>query len=159
MKTTKKFLSALLSSVLISFQVMAGEPIPPVKSMANSKNAIREQIALSLKGLQAEDNAEVVVYFKIAAAKQMNLLNIIGENAELVKNVENQLRQRTISASQMLEGTYFLKVRFSKDAIKNEIYKPEDLIREQLGQTLAAIEIANSGRVSILFSVEKTLLF
>lgn len=155
MKKGKMYLIALCSSVLMTIQMMANEPIPPVKSLANAKNAIREQIALSLNNLAVENNTEVVVFFKIGPAKKLILLNIEGESADVTKQVENQLRRRTISVPQMPEGNYFLKVRFTKDGIKNEIYKPEDQIREQLGQTLAAIETANSGSVSVLFSVEK----
>ncbi|NJO70222.1 MAG: hypothetical protein HC830_13900 [Bacteroidetes bacterium] len=137
---------------------MAILPIPPVKAIASAKDAIRQQIVFALNDLDVNQNQEVMVFFKVGKAKEFVLLKVEGENPALVKKVETELRKESIRVPMILEGAYYLKVRFLKDGIENEIVKPEELLRDQLAEKLSSIETSESGKVSVTF-LWMTILF
>lgn len=147
MKTSKFFVTAVLSGMLFISSVNATDGNKPVSASSNSKNMLRAQIVKALSNVSATDQ-EVFIRFSVSSEKGFELLKVDGKNTELVKTVKFELGNENILVPTDLEGVYSLKVRFSdREALGTE--DAASVLRNQIANALTDVMVNESASVKL----------
>lgn len=150
MKTSKVLVAAVLSGVMFVSSVFATEGEKPGSASSDASNAVREQIVNALSDVPVTGQ-EVMIRFAVTEKKGFKLLNVDGDNSDLVVAVKSELASERILVPAEMEGVYSLKVRFS-----NESSKKEDAVtalRLQIADALSSVYVSEPSSVKVVFSV------
>jgi hypothetical protein len=152
MKKVFKFISVVMfSSLLMSASVFA-------KSGNDSKKAeyIRQQLADVLSDASNDGNTGFVsIYFNVTSDKSFELLNVEGQNINLVKEVENTLKSNKIDVSTISEGKYLVKIHFVDKYASVSPYMPaQEVLRDKISDVLSSVSTDNGGSIDVSFIVK-----
>lgn len=123
-----------------------GKPVAS-KGKTESEENLRKVIVDALKKSTIEETGKVDILFKINAKKQIEVLNVIGENKTLVKSVRNYLGNSSIVVPEAEENKYTIT------ASLNPAPETPNVLRSEISYVLNRAAIAETGNVKIVFEV------
>jgi len=117
------------------------------KVKTESEENLRKVIVDVLKKSTIEETGKVDILFKINAKKQIEVLNVVGENKTLAKSVRNYLGNSSIVVPEAEENKYTIT------ALLNPAPETSTLLRSEISHVLNNSAITETGKVKIVFEV------
>lgn len=150
MKTSKFFVTALISGLLLVSSVSATEGDKPSSASSAAYDMVRSQIVNALSDVAAV-NQEVVIRFEVNEKKDFKLLKVEGKNNEVVNAVKFELMTERINVPTDMAGFYSIKVRFAESELTS--VDPSSELRLQLAEALSGVKVSEPASVKVAFSV------
>lgn len=155
MKKGKFFVTAILSGVMFVSSVFATEGNKPAMASSDAKNVVREQIVKALSDISALDQ-EVVIKFKVSDNSRFEIVNVEGQDKDLVSTVKEELKNEKIAVPAGLDGFYSIKVRFTDHEVVKE--DAAAVLRSQLADALSSVNASESASVNVQLYINNNTL-